>query len=217
MPLFKRIKPNPHTSIVLWQIAESEGELMSEINLSKSDESRYHSFTKELKRKEFLAVRHSVKNIFGETRQLLYNSEGKPFLENGPHISVSHTKGFAGVIVSSKQAVGIDLELEREQIARIAPKFIRPAEEKSLHAKETLAHLTHYWGAKECLVKITGNRKLDFIKQLHVQPFDLKHPQETTALIQNNDKGPQQAQLFFDYLHPVYLTYGWENTAAAIL
>jgi phosphopantetheinyl transferase len=50
----------------------------------------------------------------------LYYDEGKPHLKDDKYISISHSHHFSAIIVS--KSVGIDIELQREKIIRIADK-----------------------------------------------------------------------------------------------
>lgn len=46
-----------------------------------------------------------------EDKEIGYSSEGKPHLtDNSSFISISHTKGYVAVILSSVAPVGIDIE-----------------------------------------------------------------------------------------------------------
>lgn len=213
MPIFARQNPRPDTSIILWKIDENEDYFHQMIALHPSDRQRLQRFSNEKKRKEFLALRCCLKDYFGNNPPVFYTDQGKPYLKNGYFISFSHTTGFAGIIVSKTCKVGIDLELFREGIKRIAHKFMRDEENKTLSKTNEVSHLTHYWGAKEVMVKITGDRRHDFRKELLICPFHYGYPGHTTGIISARDY-KKEVLLFFENIDNLYLTYGWEKPSA---
>ncbi len=212
MPLYQRFNISESTSIIIWKIEETEDELMLGIEMHPSDAERFEKFTNPKKRNEFLALRQCLIEYFGHNPAVHYNKDGKPFLKNGYHISFSHTDGFAGMIVCDKNPVGIDLELFRDRIKRIAHKFLREEEKKSIQNKTEVEHLTLYWGAKEVMVKITGNRRLNFISELSVKPFPYQPNCETSGTIKTDDYH-KNIRLFFKSIESLHITYGWEIIA----
>lgn len=212
MPLYQRINISESTSIIIWKIEESEEVLMSGVEMHPSDNERFERFSNPKKRNEFLALRQCLIEYFGKNPPVHYNEDGKPFLKNGYHISFSHTDGFAGMIVCSKNPVGIDLELFRDRIKRIAHKFIRTEEKESIQKETEVPHLTLYWGAKEVMVKITGNRRLNFINELAVNPFPYQPDCKTSGTIQTSDY-QKKISLFFKSIDSLHITYGWEILA----
>lgn len=212
MPLYQRFNISQSTSIIIWKIEEAEEELIKGIQMHASDAERFRRFTNPKKRNEFLALRQCLIEYFGNNPAVFYNENGKPFLKNGHHISFSHTDGYAGIIVCSKNPVGIDLEYFRDRIKRIAHKFLREEEKKSIQNKTEVEHLTLYWGAKEVMVKITGNRRLNFINELAVQPFPYQANCETSGTIITDDYH-KNISLFFKSIEDLHLTYGWEIVA----
>lgn len=93
-----------------------------------------------------------------------HEPSGKPILqvEDGntsayPKISISHTRGYAAVILSGDTPVGIDIEYLSDRVNRIAPRFIHPEEK----AETTLQRLL-LWSAKETVYKLYSEDKLEF-------------------------------------------------------
>lgn len=212
MPLYQRFNISESSSIIIWKIEETEDELMLGIEMHASDKERFQQFTNPKKRNEFLALRQCLVEYFGQNPEVHYNKDGKPFLKNGYHISFSHTDGYAGMIVCDKNPVGIDLELFRERIKRIAHKFLREEEKNSINDTSEVGHLTLYWGAKEVMVKITGNRRLNFINELSVEPFPYQANCETSGSIITTDYH-KKIRLFFKSIEDLHITYGWEILA----
>lgn len=85
-----------------------------------------------------------------------HTQSGKPFVD-GMEISLSHTKGWAAMILSDYHCVGIDIEYVSERVNRVASRFIRPDEES-----ETLAKRLITWSAKETVYKLLSSENLQF-------------------------------------------------------
>ena len=209
MHLYKAKSFNGHLHYILWEIHETEDELRKDITLHPSDRLRMEKLTHPEKIREFLALRCCLKYYFGENPEVFYTAEGKPYLENGPPISFTHTAGFAGLVVGKKLPVGLDLEVHRDSIERIAPKFLRDDEKTTIDHNNRTAHITYYWGAKEVLVKIEGNRRLHFRKQLRISPFIYRDYAHTTAVF-SGESSRAKYQLYFEKHQNLYLTYGWK-------
>src|SRR5690606_5399622 len=57
------------------------------------------------------------------------DENGKPYLINFPYyISLSHSYEYAAVMISKNKAVGIDIEIIKDKIERIARKFLNSEE-----------------------------------------------------------------------------------------
>lgn len=54
-----------------------------------------------------------LQKVYGiQNPALRYGAYGKPFLENGPYFSISHSRGY-GAVAFSPEPVGLDMELVR--------------------------------------------------------------------------------------------------------
>jgi phosphopantetheinyl transferase len=71
----------------------------------------------------FISVRKLLQEAGYNDLDLYYDELGKPHLKDDKYISISHSHHFSAIIVSNK-SVGIDIELQREKIIRIADKFV---------------------------------------------------------------------------------------------
>ncbi len=214
MSIFIRKQIPNQASILIWKIEETETQLLEQVFLHPSDQNRFNRISHERSRIEFLALRCCLKDYYGENPEVYYEETGKPYTKNGDHISFTHTRGFAGVIISKTSPVGIDLELHRDQILRIAHKFISPREGATIKDMNRIEHLTFYWGAKEVAIKITGNHHLSFIEQLQVMPFDYK-PCTSSSVNIYNTTGLQKAEVHFEKIEELSLSYGWLKTEEA--
>ena len=85
---------------------------------------------------------------------ILRNEHGKPYLENGPAFSVTHSKDRLYIAFSS-ETVGIDAEaLSRNPFyTTIAAKFPEEEQAEILSAQDFLTH----WVVKESAVKYMGS------------------------------------------------------------
>jgi phosphopantetheinyl transferase len=128
---------------------------------------------KENRKREWLTIRVLLKELLGEEKEILYNSLGKPYLlDNSFHISVSHTKGYAALIVSKENEVAIDIERISSKVENIRKRFVNDEEEKAFSQPDEQIRLLLYWSAKESLFKRLGVENVDFKAHLHIHPFE---------------------------------------------
>jgi phosphopantetheinyl transferase (holo-ACP synthase) len=119
------------------------------------------------------ACRRLADKLWGEHLVIGKNQDGKPEVENKPlHVSLSHTTGLAGAIVSEGHQVGMDIEWLNPKIERIAAKFLT-SQELDMPEADRLERLILYWSAKEAMYKLYAKRKLEFKTQLLIAPFEL--------------------------------------------
>ena len=71
--------------------------------------------------------------------------------------------------------MGIDIEMQRDKIVKIAHKFTPIEEYKSIANHDALvSKLTIVWGAKESLYKIYGKKKLRFLENIYIEDFSFE-------------------------------------------
>ncbi|MBT8320977.1 MAG: 4'-phosphopantetheinyl transferase superfamily protein, partial [Eudoraea sp.] len=104
---------------------------------------------------------------------LYYDAHGKPHLQDGKYISITHSHNFTGIIVSNQIKVGIDIEKQRDKIARIAHKFTDLEHDRSSQDPELVRKLTVLWGAKESIYKILSTPGIGFYQHIDIKEFDL--------------------------------------------
>ena len=169
--LYKTIKPNKNTTILVWKITEDLS-FLQDIYLNENSKNRISRMKSEVHIKGFLSVRHLLKAMHYTDDDLFYTEDGKPHLKDGKRISISHSFNFSTIIVSN-QVVGIDIEKNREKIIRIADKFIGK-ENDFLSDKNLVKQLTVIWGAKESLFKIHPDGGLLFKHHLPIEAFKIE-------------------------------------------
>ena len=181
MPLYKTIVHNSDTQIFVWKISETEAALNATIQLQDKHLHRLNGMLSEQHRKGFLSVRKLLMEAGYTDFDLNYDTNGKPSLADGKHISITHSYDFSAIIISS-QNVGIDLEKQREKIIKIADKFIG-SESSFLNIDRNYKEdLSVIWGAKEALYKMCNSRSLSFKQDMHIQDFT-KNTNQGTALV----------------------------------
>lgn len=180
MPLYKTIIVNNATKVLIWKIEESFEELSFGIHLTNKNQERLDAMKSKLHQRGFLSIRHLLKKVGLVDADLYYDEFGKPHLKNGKYISITHSFTFTGIIISDDVPVGIDIEMQRDKILKIAHKFT-PFQEYKTIANHTalISKLTIVWGAKEALYKIYGKKKLRFLEHIYIEDF--KFENETTS------------------------------------
>ena len=217
MPLFKTINFNSSTQILVWKITESYEELYHEVQLNEKSLQRLHGMKSELHQRGFLSVRKLLQEAEYNDFDLYYDKSGKPHLNpNSCHtepveVSISHSFRFSTIIISDQKA-GIDIEMQREKILKIADKFVDNEELQRLKAfdsQDYIKKLTVKWGAKEAIFKIRNEKGISFKDHIRVNPFEIQD-QKTTAILEiENTK--QQFAIYFEEIEDFTLVYAFEN------
>ena len=175
MPIYKHHQLNFIANLWVWHITEDEQSLVKGISLTSNCNERLQAMSHSNQRKGFLAVRSIVETAGLSLDQILYNTDGKPYLENGPHMSFSHTKDFAAVAIG-QAPLGVDVERHRAKVKRVAKKFVNPAD---LAPQQTIAELTDLWCVKESMYKAISMPGIRFSKDIFV---DLSTPKNEIAI-----------------------------------
>ena len=184
MPLYKTITVEPSIQIYIWQVSEAEEQLAQDMALTSNSLERMGRMKSEIHRRAFLSIRHLLKEAGYSDRDLIYNKAGKPHLNDGSFVSISHSHNYTGVIVSRAKEVGIDIEKQREKILRIAHKFTPIEEYRTLANTEALIRkLTMVWGAKESLYKIYATHGLSFLHHIVIKDFSMSDTQTTGEIL----------------------------------
>lgn len=94
----------------------------------------------------------------------LYNDYGAPYIEGGPHFSISHCKRGIAVAVS-ENPIGIDIEAIRTFKPELMRKTMSPAEQQRITSSATPdQEFIRLWTQKEALLKLQGT---GIISDLH--------------------------------------------------
>ena len=204
MPLFLLQREPPLRGV--WKIEESSEELLRRL-AGRGCLLLPAEIHTEKRRQEWLAARVLLKELTGEATPIAYRDDGAPYLpEKNLHISISHTKGFAAVVVSDRCAVGIDIEYLSDRIRKVRDRFLRPEEEAMIDAGHETEHLLLCWCAKETLFKLPGQRGVDIREHLHVFPFACRASGE---MIVAETCTPRAASYTLHYMINKYFAMTW--------
>lgn len=198
----------PGVSLGLWQMDESPEQLFDLyphlLPYRSSLDDKYKNDGRKL---EFLAIRalmYEMLRVNGASKGLLshagdftHNGQGKP-LFRGYHVSISHTKGYAALILSKQSEVAVDIEYMSDRVERIASKFLR----KDERADSLDVKLVH-WCAKETVFKLFSEENLLF-EDMRVKPFDTM---ADWACDVENLKSGKTARVDFELAMDFVLTY----------
>ena len=136
------------------------------------DQVKWENIKSETQRNQMATSRLALRDIL-EVKDLstMYFQGGKPKHPKGS-ISLSHSKKGAVAAFSPFLEVGVDVEVTRTQLIKVAPKFIREDEQKFLTSLGTQEALQLIWGIKESLFKLYGEGGVDFKKHLHITTLE---------------------------------------------
>jgi 4'-phosphopantetheinyl transferase len=169
MPIYKTISPDPYTSIYVWKIEEPLAQLNTGVKLKERSRERLEGMKSELHQRGFLSVRHLLLHAGYVDHDLTYNAYGKPLLNDGKHISITHSFHFSAILISEKEA-GIDIEKNRDKIINIQHRFVNTVYD-SLSDEDLVKQLTVIWGAKESMYKTYPYGGLSFHDHIGIDPF----------------------------------------------
>lgn len=209
MPFYQQINVDDVTTIYVWKISESFDELFRSVSLKDVSLARLEGMKSESHQKGFLAVRMLLQYNGYTDFDLYYDEFGKPHLKDGTHISISHSFDFSVIVLSDKN-VGIDLELRRDLVKKIAYKF---AEEEFVYecqhnSEEFVSKLTVIWGVKEAVFKVRNEIGISFKDHIFVRPFEM-NDEKTTALLDFN-AAKREFLVYFTEIEKYTLVWLWE-------
>ncbi|WHT37787.1 4'-phosphopantetheinyl transferase superfamily protein [Myroides sp. mNGS23_01] len=155
--------------LYVWHITESLVELEVSLQLSAASQERLTKMKSENHQKAFLAVRQVLRQLNLADGDLCYDTNGKPSLCTGKHISISHSFDYAIVAIST-QNIGVDVELIRDKIIRLSGKFCNERELALAPepVDDKMDYLTEIWSVKEALFKMCNSRSLSFAQDMEV-------------------------------------------------
>lgn len=127
------------------------------------------------KQTEWIASRELLYKIINLPARVacLYDDFGKPYLQNSPRqISISHSERWCAAMVSDR-ACGVDIQMYTPTVRRIAGRFLTHDDLLTAEtSNQPLVYLHVLWGAKECLYKAYGKRKLGFREHIFIRHLD---------------------------------------------
>ena len=158
MPLLRIIKRDEAT-IGLWEMVDGEFDSYTDDYLRGAIGEAEKRYKSNARRMEYICERALLKDMMnGKIVKIFHNKDGKPMLNNGLNISISHTRGYIAIILSETKNVGIDIEYVSDRVEKISSRFMREDES----ADDIMSLLVH-WCAKETLYKLFSSEHLDFM------------------------------------------------------
>lgn len=184
----KKELEDTRTVVGVWQVTETE-EQLKELASVPSDEMEEISFIgSESLRKQRLAVRALLCELFGEKVYLSHHDNGKPYLENSvTNISITHTEKYVAVILDDNEDVGIDIESLSRDFSAVEKKALSEEEIDDLDDDRKNEQLAIYWCAKEAIFKRVSAYNVDFAEQIEVERFRPKGEGELDATFIHKD------------------------------
>ena len=162
--------PELKKNINFWFIDESEKDLIDQLNLSVDFRLKFEKIKSLQKRKQFLAVHMILKSMQIDQKILSYNQNGKPILNDGQYISISHSYNYCGVAIGESK-LGLDIEKLRPKIFNISSKFLSK-NEALLIKNLNIENLTKVWTIKESVFKAFGHTGLSFKDNITIIKID---------------------------------------------
>lgn len=176
MPVFFQQQISEFSRMGVWKIEEGE-------EFFKGHVPYHRQVTHPHKRLQHLAGRFLLQYLFPDFPHELIRiaDTRKPYLKDEQfHFSISHCGDYAAAIVSRKQRVGVDVELQVKKIYRLKERFLGETEMQQWQhrfiAGDTFLP-TLLWSAKEAVFKWYGNGCVDFRKDIRITQWNEK--QET--------------------------------------
>ncbi|MBK7128122.1 MAG: 4'-phosphopantetheinyl transferase superfamily protein [Crocinitomicaceae bacterium] len=126
--------------------------------LTENELMRYNSFLSVKRKAEFLYTR-VLWHSFNSGRIISYDTKGRPYLENGGFISISHSRNIVAIAYHPTHEVGIDAEFKSDKLIRISKKFLSNSELQELNILD-LTQITLAWSIKEAIYKMENTEGL---------------------------------------------------------
>lgn len=198
MGLYLRKKLENKAEISVWQITETEQELIEMCSVPTDEMEEISLIRSESLRKQKLAVRALLNEVFEEKVYLSHHDNGKPYLENCvTNISITHTEKYVAIITHDEDDLGIDIESLDRDFSAVEKKALSEDEIDDLDddKEEKNEQLAIYWCAKEAIYKRMSINRVDFAEQIEVEKFNLRDEVELEATFIHKDEHEEEFEL----------------------
>lgn len=196
MGLYLRKTLENKAEIGVWQITETEKELIAMSSVPTDEMEEISLIRNESLRKQKLAVRALLNELFEEKVYLGHHDNGKPFLENCiTNISITHCEKYVAVIIHQEDDLGIDIESLDRDFSAVEQKALSEEEIEDLDDGQKNEQLAIYWCAKEAIFKRMSQNKVDFSEQILVSHFNPKDEGELEATFIHKDGYEEEFEL----------------------
>lgn len=196
MALFLSKELDNEARIYVWDITESEQELMNIGSIPNDEMEELSLISSEARRKEKLAVRALLNTIFEDKVYLGHHDNGKPFLKNSAlEISISHSRRFVAIITHPSDDLGIDIESLDRDFSAVEAKALSEEEIEDLSTHKRTEQLAIYWCAKEAIYKRMSLTEVDFAEQIEIDRFKVREDGKLDATFYYKDGTEDEFEL----------------------
>lgn len=206
MPIVIEKQYSNESTLAVWKIEESHDALQAMLPSEILTDAELAGISHTQKQIEFFCSRLTIKHL-ADKLDIQYlgikkDEFGKPYLVGSDwQFSLTHTAEYVAAVMHKCLPLGIDMERPSEKLHKIAHKFL--SETERTDADSDLEKLCIYWSAKEALYKLYGKRKVIFVDNLLITPFD-KHQQVINGRLKINDID-QSYQIIVEKIDKYYL------------
>jgi 4'-phosphopantetheinyl transferase len=196
MPVIERKELRPDHFFLIWELTETEDELLEGIRFSEKDRNEYERFTHPYRKKQWLATRQLLKIVLPGC-DIYYDEHGKPLVSGNSFfseqvcISISHSGSYIAMLFDT-ESCGIDIETIRPKIERIAPKFLSEKEMNVAMKEPSMERLHVYWCVKESLYKAYGKKNISLRSDIFVDSMETIQSGKVTASLTDGDQSFQR-------------------------
>ena len=168
MPLYKTISVTGGL-IGIWKFAEPVSELRKAFSEEELNDPNFRKYSFEKRQAEWLATRLLIRQLIGAEYKIEYLQTGKPVIihHHYKHLSISHSREFAVVLLHERCNVGIDIEDISRDYNRIEKRFLSEPELLFVAKNKVLQCI--YWCAKEAVFKLVEEDGIDFKRQILIK------------------------------------------------
>ena len=167
MALLKIDNLRSGTILGTWRIEETVSEMLAMMPSLGKLQHVLDSYSRDARRLEVLSVHALIYIMTGdESLVVSHNEDGLPLLD-GWHVSISHTRGYATVLLSRKDEVAVDIEYVSNRVAKIADRFIRDDEQDDSVTRQLVC-----WCTKEAVYKYFSSQHLALF-DIRLRNYDL--------------------------------------------
>ena len=192
---FKKTLDNK-AEVSVWQITESEEELKALVSVPTDEMEEIQLIQSESLRKQKLAVRALLNEVFEEKMYLSHHDNGQPYLEGCiTNISITHTEKYVAIITHDELDLGIDCESLDRDFSAVEKKALSEEEIEDLDDERKNEQLAIYWCAKEAIYKRMSIGNVDFAEQIELEKFRPKGEGELEATFIHKDGHEEEFEL----------------------
>lgn len=167
MALLKMDNLRSGTILGTWRIEETVSEMLAMMPSLGKLQHVLDSYSRDARRLEVLSVHALIYIMTGdESLVVSHNEDGHPLLD-GWHVGISHTRGYATVLLSRKDEVAVDIEYVSNRVAKIADRFIRDDEQDDSVTRQLVC-----WCTKEAVYKYFSSQHLALF-DIRLRNYDL--------------------------------------------